>query len=525
MTLLLSLSYSISSYFFVFFSSSYTAYSALASLIRAATYPPNFQKGECTCVVDPRAAESKQAWTCPDGFDLKYDNVKSKSGETKGMETPQYHCVAHVTKTVSMREPLVCPTSFEYVEREGGVAVCTKILSECTRNEEQPMDTESGVVAKADSCNCEENFEISCSKGSTLVPAKAGPHPAHCEWQVPVPTTIIKPPICKYTKYENLETQCHTSKTKVRKCSLFNKMSADAPQKAEAANFLEPDLIEGVAEPTSLDGKDWSLTYSVPMRCPMLLDIPPQALVCGPQGDAGIFKLINVLIGLQRITEGFGYSGDIWSSCKNQLVTIYARATEQAYDEINGGNGFTSAMDCTNYLLGSREKTKQDYQKCLRDSYFSKHFTYYDAKKKARTTKDNTCLAKTNSNEFSFVAKKTETNPDNIAKNLFESKTMGNQVLSKLGNFENIIRNGIATHPMRKMTKCLPSVVKDKDGHFQYGKKYWSHREADGHCEKNHKEIIDWDRTLGKLRKQVEAAVTQSDGLSTTAANNPFAIE
>ena len=181
---------------------------------------------------------------------------------------------------------------------------------------------------------------------------------------------------------------------------------------------------------------------------------------------------------------------------------------------------------CTKYSEGGKaipaEKIKINYQSCLRDTFFDKTYSYFDEKankgKGKIDTKTHQCLAHTGSNDFSFITKKAGCNTDNAAKNLYTSNVMGSQVLSSLSNFERIIRSGIASHPHRKMTKCLPKIKLGKKG----GIVNWSHRTKDGPCEKNHKELIDWDRTLGKLRSSVEDVVTSLEKKSTS---NPFAID
>ena len=73
--------------------------------------PPGY-KGECKCAVDPTDVESKEAWECPEGFTLEFDEAANDEKTREGM--PQYHCIKReaVTEWVTKSEPLLCPTGW-----------------------------------------------------------------------------------------------------------------------------------------------------------------------------------------------------------------------------------------------------------------------------------------------------------------------------------------------------------------------------------------------------------------------------
>ena len=54
--------------------------------------PPGAEGEECECVANPTDKNSEDAWTCPEGYELVFEEVACSDCPNTGLTLPQYHC-------------------------------------------------------------------------------------------------------------------------------------------------------------------------------------------------------------------------------------------------------------------------------------------------------------------------------------------------------------------------------------------------------------------------------------------------
>ena len=135
-----------------------------------AEFPPGFADGPCACVAEVSDYESKDAWTCPKGRELRYDEVAAVGGPYAGVSVPQWYCMRTGEILVTVEEPLTCPTGFTPEAGEGGAfGICVmKSGPGCGKSdEEEPLPFDGvGQLGSPVTCDCEAEYVRGVVAGS-----------------------------------------------------------------------------------------------------------------------------------------------------------------------------------------------------------------------------------------------------------------------------------------------------------------------------------------------------------------------
>ena len=89
-------------------------------------------------------------------------------------------------------------------------------------------------------------------------------------------------------------------------------------------------------EPFKMDDASWGQTWTCPMKCPIMVDIPLMSLICGPKSPMAIMKMLHSIIAIQHTKVAVGLNPayeKVWSDCTNDCATIFAKVTECAKGE------------------------------------------------------------------------------------------------------------------------------------------------------------------------------------------------
>ena len=135
-----------------------------------AEFPPGFADGPCACVAEVSDYESKDAWTCPKGRELRYDEVAAVGGPYAGVSVPQWYCMRTGEILVTVEEPLTCPTGFTPdVGKSGAFGICVmKSGPGCGKgDEEEPLPFDGvGQLGSPETCDCTAEYVRGVVAGS-----------------------------------------------------------------------------------------------------------------------------------------------------------------------------------------------------------------------------------------------------------------------------------------------------------------------------------------------------------------------
>ena len=182
---------------------------------------------------------------------------------------------------------------------------------------------------------------VECIDGATFVAATKS-----CSYQKPL-EPVPEPPVLKYRQVTKQYLMRPQEPAPVTADSEL--LEECTPRARAAPPLAAADLKEGGTgeasqmpkdtnepEPFKMDDASWGQTWTCPMKCPIMVDIPLMSLICGPKSPMAIMKMLHSIIAIQHTKAAVGLNPKYepeWSDCTNDCATIFAKVTECAKGE------------------------------------------------------------------------------------------------------------------------------------------------------------------------------------------------
>ena len=421
--------------------------------------PPGY-KGECKCAVDPTDVESKEAWECPEGFTLEFDEAANDEKTREGM--PQYHCIKReaVTEWVTKSEPLLCPTGWT-LDKE--TSKCTYKDPDCVEKCEKPLDTDSGLVDPATGkCVCDCELELECIGNDDI---KYNPSTGACEWKVPDPKVKveIRHPICIYKD--------------MKRVVLDDDIEASTVVVADDGEPLPIRRLPG-----------GPFVYDVGVTCPRIFRIPRAFVSCGPRSPAGVFKGLQSLLkledqrnaGIVELSRDTTAALNTWSECTTKCVTLYAKATECAKSTKYPCKVTAATPGIKGYNPYSKKKIIKSHQDLLESKF---NFGYKIG--------ENSCSCQVNGGfQYCNQEKYGQADANLMGKILFTSSAMPPvKLMDKFDSLAQTITDGLEVNPLRWNAPCQGGIK--------------SRNKKDGTCKPEYEGKVDWIESIRVSREEL----------------------